>query len=135
MQERQANPLNKDVFIVCKPLCEDRLGNTVFENDVVQVKNELKIAVNLLASKENAEDLTKGIVIGNKFQGLTVSKDFLAKNNLIMLKTDDKKSKEVKGLSDIEKIEAGICPVCDSRLIFQDGCNNCPDCGFSACGI
>lgn len=26
------------------------------------------------------------------------------------------------------------CPECGENLIYQNGCKNCPSCGFSACG-
>ena len=138
MQERDTLPLHKDVFVINKPLGKDCLGSTIFENDIVQIKDDLKIAVNILASSENIEDLNKGILIGNKFQGLTVTSDFISMHNIFIVKKKEVESDrkiKVKELSDSEKIEAGICPNCDSELIFQDGCKNCPVCGFSACGI
>lgn len=32
-----------------------------------------------------------------------------------------------------EKIKRGICPVCDSSLVFQEGCKACFSCGWEAC--
>ena len=138
MPERDTYPLNKDLFVLNKTLCEDKLGNTIFENDIVQVKNDLQVAVNLLANSQNIDDIKTGIIIGDKFVGLTVSKQFLEKHNLIILKKEDEKAEkkiEKKELSDAEKIEAGICPTCGNKLVFEDGCKSCKHCGFSLCGI
>jgi len=138
MQERDTFPLHKDVFIINKPLGKDRLGSVIYENDIVQIKDDLQIAVNILASEENYEDLTKGVIIGNRFEGLTVSKDFLKKHNLIILKKKKKESQQkinIEELSDSEKLEANICIVCGSPLTLQEGCKTCMQCGYSACSI
>ena len=136
MQERDTLPLHKDVFIINKPLGKDCLGSTIFENDIVQIKDDLKIAVNILASSENIDSLQTGFLIGDKFQGLTVTTDFIRKHNIFLVKKKDaNNNRKVKELSESEKIEAGICPNCDSKLIYQDGCRNCLTCGYSACSI
>ena len=36
-------------------------------------------------------------------------------------------------LSETEKIKRGICPCCDSPLIFQEGCKMCISCGWGGC--
>ena len=33
-----------------------------------------------------------------------------------------------------QQIASGVCPECGSTLWFQEGCVNCPACGFSKCG-
>ena len=30
--------------------------------------------------------------------------------------------------------EARVCPECNGKLAFYDGCDFCPDCGYSKCG-
>ncbi|MFA5077520.1 MAG: hypothetical protein WC488_03780 [Candidatus Micrarchaeia archaeon] len=37
--------------------------------------------------------------------------------------------------ADEEKIKKGICPACDSKLIYQEGCKQCPACGWTACSV
>lgn len=37
--------------------------------------------------------------------------------------------------SDEEKIKKGICPVCGSKIVFAEGCKQCPVCGWSACSV
>lgn len=41
-------------------------------------------------------------------------------------------------MNDIEEYEAalaeGVCPECGEELIHEDGCVQCPRCGFSLCG-
>jgi len=32
-----------------------------------------------------------------------------------------------------DKIKRGICPSCDSPLIFQEGCKMCISCGWGGC--
>lgn len=34
-----------------------------------------------------------------------------------------------------EKINKGICPVCDSKLVYQEGCMGCKNCGWTACTV
>jgi ribonucleoside-diphosphate reductase alpha chain len=34
-----------------------------------------------------------------------------------------------------EKIEAGICPECDSKLQPMEGCTACPNCGWALCTL
>lgn len=34
-----------------------------------------------------------------------------------------------------EKIEAGICPECDSKLQPAEGCTSCPNCGWALCSL
>jgi len=44
--------------------------------------------------------------------------------------------KEVKmseELSEDEKIKKGVCPCCESSLIFQEGCKMCISCGWGGC--
>jgi len=36
-------------------------------------------------------------------------------------------------MSEAEKIKRGICPCCDSPLIFQEGCKMCISCGWGGC--
>jgi len=36
-------------------------------------------------------------------------------------------------MTDQEKIRNGICPVCDSSLVFQEGCMMCYRCGWGGC--
>jgi hypothetical protein len=38
-------------------------------------------------------------------------------------------------MSEKEKISKGICPVCDSSLIFQEGCKTCFSCGWGGCSV
>ena len=55
-----------------------------------------------------------------------------------MLEKEDEQTNkkfEKKELTEVEKIEAGICPVCGNKLTFEDGCKSCKQCGFSLCGI
>lgn len=33
-----------------------------------------------------------------------------------------------------QKMATGVCPDCGSTLFYQEGCSNCPVCGFSKCG-
>lgn len=33
-----------------------------------------------------------------------------------------------------QMIAAGVCPDCGSTLFYQEGCANCPSCGYSKCG-
>jgi len=42
---------------------------------------------------------------------------------------DDNNSK----VSEVVKSWAGQCPECGSPLIYQEGCNICPNCGFTKC--
>ena len=41
-------------------------------------------------------------------------------------------------MKDFEDYEAdlaeGICPECGEELIHENGCVQCPSCGFSLCG-
>jgi rubrerythrin len=30
-------------------------------------------------------------------------------------------------------IESGICPRCGNRLVHEEGCTECPVCGWSIC--
>ncbi|MEW6528255.1 MAG: hypothetical protein AB1391_00030 [Candidatus Micrarchaeota archaeon] len=34
-----------------------------------------------------------------------------------------------------KKITKGICPVCDAKLVFAEGCKHCQICGWSTCSI
>ncbi len=36
-------------------------------------------------------------------------------------------------MSEEEKIKNGLCPCCENRLVFQEGCMNCVICGWGAC--
>ncbi len=36
-------------------------------------------------------------------------------------------------MSEAEKIRKGICPSCGGKLIFQEGCKMCRECGWGAC--
>jgi len=36
-------------------------------------------------------------------------------------------------LSDDQKIKMGICPVCENKLAFQEGCKLCYACGWGGC--
>lgn len=40
---------------------------------------------------------------------------------------------DLRSLSDSEKIKAGICPICGSKLMPLEGCKTCYNCGWSAC--
>ncbi|MGB9719632.1 MAG: hypothetical protein ACPL06_03500 [Candidatus Anstonellales archaeon] len=40
-----------------------------------------------------------------------------------------------KNNNDIKKIKKGICPVCGSKLAHEEGCVECPNCGWSECEI
>ena len=31
-------------------------------------------------------------------------------------------------------VASSVCPDCGSTLYYQEGCTNCPACGFSKCG-
>jgi hypothetical protein len=44
-----------------------------------------------------------------------------------------KMEKEDMILSESDKIKRGICPCCDSSLIFQEGCKMCISCGWGGC--
>lgn len=33
-----------------------------------------------------------------------------------------------------QKVSAGACPECGSTLFYQEGCVNCPSCGYNKCG-
>ena len=33
-----------------------------------------------------------------------------------------------------QRIVSGACPECGSTLWYQEGCANCPTCGYSKCG-
>ncbi|MBU0590930.1 MAG: hypothetical protein ABIJ10_05595 [Candidatus Micrarchaeota archaeon] len=41
--------------------------------------------------------------------------------------------REERSLSENEKIKKGICPSCESSLIFQEGCKMCICCGWGGC--
>ncbi len=36
-------------------------------------------------------------------------------------------------VSDDQKIKMGICPVCDNKLAYQEGCKLCYACGWGGC--
>jgi hypothetical protein len=36
-------------------------------------------------------------------------------------------------MSEIEKIKKGMCPSCDGKLVFQEGCKVCYGCGWGGC--
>jgi len=36
-------------------------------------------------------------------------------------------------MSDDQKIKHGICPVCDNKLAYQEGCKLCYACGWGGC--
>lgn len=36
-------------------------------------------------------------------------------------------------MTDNEKINSGICPCCDNRLVFAEGCIFCNSCSWSGC--
>ena len=42
--------------------------------------------------------------------------------------------KQAIGAQQPQKISGGVCPDCGATLFFQEGCVNCPSCGFSKCG-
>ncbi len=35
--------------------------------------------------------------------------------------------------SEAEKVKKGICPSCGGKLVFQEGCKMCLQCGWGAC--
>ena len=39
----------------------------------------------------------------------------------------------LEALSEAQKIKKGICPSCDSSLVFQEGCKVCYSCGWGGC--
>lgn len=42
---------------------------------------------------------------------------------------------DVSAMSDVEKIEADICPDCDSKLQAMEGCAACTNCGWALCAL
>ena len=43
-------------------------------------------------------------------------------------------AKQTMSYEQPQKVAAGVCPDCGSTLFYQEGCANCPVCGFSKCG-
>ena len=43
-------------------------------------------------------------------------------------------SEEINGPTYDECIAEGICPECGAELVFINGCKQCYECGWSACG-
>lgn len=38
-----------------------------------------------------------------------------------------------KDLTDLQKVNKGICPSCEGKITFQEGCMVCCGCGWGGC--
>ena len=43
-------------------------------------------------------------------------------------------AKQITSYEQPQRIAAGVCPDCGVTLFYQEGCANCPGCGYSRCG-
>lgn len=148
---KDTHVLNKENFVIRKPYTTDIEGNTIYEKDWILILNENSFSEVSIIENGFAKNLRTGleiqdieewkncIVVGNAFEGIKITMNTLNKYNLVVKQkvNSEKRIEQVnsKNMSYEEKIEANICPDCNSELIANSGCKECKNCGFSACSL
>ena len=57
------------------------------------------------------------------------------KKNETIIKTSKPVPDKIKVIKDFDQmIKQGLCPECESKIIYQSGCKICPACAWSMCG-
>ena len=91
-----------------------------------------------LGNEATVEDVEKAFVLAWKLgcKGITVYRDSSREGQVlnIGLRTKDKGQNQ-NVLSSKSSVHSSQCPICGTKLVFVEGCNKCPKCGWGTCSI
>lgn len=66
-------------------------------------------------------------------KGITIYRDGCARSGILI--TEDTKREESTTREEIKEVKKGECPNCGGQVNHSGGCQECQDCGWSACSI
>lgn len=92
-----------------------------------------------LSREATVEDVEKAFILAWKLgcKGITVYRDKSRDGQVLNIGHLELKTKgqEQNVLSSKLSVHNSQCPICGTKLVFVEGCNQCPKCGWGTCSI